>query len=136
MDKPLLAQLRPRIALLGGEPGRASLQILLVPFLRDAKLVDTSIHLDTIRIPTTALAELVGKTFKFPVNPDDGYIDGSIYLDSMHQPVDVTTMAFHLGRNRNVSVVLKGVYNFYLGECGEVEKVPFAFGVEVATCGV
>jgi hypothetical protein len=136
MERPLQTQLTPRIAILDGAAQRASFQILLAPFLFDSEIVDTSIRLDDIDLPSIALVDLVGKTFTFPVDPKDASIDGSIYLNAIHHPVDVTSMAFHIGRDRRVTVVFKGAYHWYLGERGEVDRQAFTFGVRVATCAV
>ncbi|GAA0582806.1 hypothetical protein [Actinomadura livida] len=54
------------------------------------ELVKTEISLDHIHLSATELTGLSQRTFTFPVNPEDGYIDGSIYLVASHCPVDVT----------------------------------------------
>jgi hypothetical protein len=43
-----------------------------------------------------------------PINPSDGYIDGSISLDGAQHPVDVTALSFHIGRDGLPKVVVKG----------------------------
>ncbi len=40
------------------------------------------------------MSELAHRAFTFPVNPEEGYIDGSIYLRHVHTPADVTRIAF------------------------------------------
>ena len=50
------------------------------------KRVETSIRLDGIDLPSNPKA-LAGRTCDFPVNPEDGYIDGSIYFFAAHHPV-------------------------------------------------
>ncbi|MFF5259047.1 hypothetical protein ACFY4C_08875 [Actinomadura viridis] len=57
-------------------------------------LVETEISLDSISLPATDPAALSGRAFTFPVNPEDGYIDGSVYLVATHCPVDVTRIEF------------------------------------------
>lgn len=46
-----------------------------------------------IELPATA-ADLAGRTFDFPANPNGNYIDGSIYLYHAHHPVDATRLSF------------------------------------------
>ncbi|MEU0497155.1 hypothetical protein [Mycobacterium sp. NPDC006124] len=58
------------------------------------EIVHTRLRLDFISLPAAHLAELGGRSFAFPVNPEDGYIDGSIYLGQAHNPVDVTEIDF------------------------------------------
>lgn len=70
-----------------------SIEIVLVPFRLDDEVVDTSIRLDDIALPDTVEA-LEQQAFSFPVNPADGYIDGTVYIQSRHNPVDVTHISF------------------------------------------
>lgn len=55
---------------------------------------ETCIQLDFIKIYFRSFSDLQDKEFEFPVNPEEGYIDGSVYLDSQHIPVDVTKISF------------------------------------------
>ena len=70
-------------ATLNGSSGDASIEIELEPFELDLddyyESVNTSIRLDGINISVDP-RELEGKEYRFPVNPDPGYIDGSIYF--------------------------------------------------------
>ncbi|TOB46260.1 hypothetical protein CGK04_24510, partial [Vibrio parahaemolyticus] len=64
---------------MSGVDGDVSLEIGIEPFelsLDDySEKIETVISLNGINLPTE-LNELAGRTFTFPVNPDDGYIDG------------------------------------------------------------
>lgn len=92
-----IQKLRPISTTLSGEDGDVSLEIKLEPF--DIKIgdfdehVDTTILLDLINIPTSP-EKLEGKTFTFPINPEAGYIEGSIYLYNAHNLIDVTRITF------------------------------------------
>ena len=55
---------------------------------------ESPLRADFIALPTVDLAALQGRVFDFPVNPDEGYIDGSIYFMDRHNPVDITRLAF------------------------------------------
>ncbi len=55
---------------------------------------ETSFRLDSIKLSITNLKELENQTFTFPINPEMGYIDGSIYLFDVHNIVDVTSITF------------------------------------------
>lgn len=127
--------LKPRHAILAGEPC-VSIMILMRPFLWNGEVVDTSIRLDGIELPSTHLNELIGKSFAFPISPEDGYINGSIYLESKHHPVDVTELSFPLARDGGLSVIVKGIYKFeHEGLCG-LPDTPFTFGVRVSSCAI
>lgn len=74
--------------------GLYDIRIDLSPFELDGEIVKTAIRLERINFPASSISNLSHKTFDFPVNPIDGYIDGSIYLRHVHNPVDVTKIAF------------------------------------------
>jgi hypothetical protein len=87
--------------------GAVSIEIRLLPFVFNDVVVETSIQLCNVAIPSVSIAELSGRTFDFPVNPAVGYIDGSIYLDGVHHPVDITKLLFSPS-----SVKLVGLFVF------------------------
>src|SRR4029077_15021805 len=57
-------------------------------------VVSTEVSLDFIELPANDLNGLANRSFHFPANPDDGYIDGSILLCGSHNPVNVTEIEF------------------------------------------
>ena len=128
--------LKPRHAILAGEQGCASITILMEPFLLDAEIVDTSIRLDGIELPSVHLKEIAGKSFSFPVNPAEGYIDGSIYLEGVHHPVDVVALNFPLSRDGGLSVTVKGIYKFRYHGLHDLPDTPFTFGIRVSSCAI
>jgi hypothetical protein len=136
MKKFPLDLIKPVVALLSGEPDCASVEIILKSFFLDGKLVETSIRLDGVEIPSIRLADLANKSFVFPINPSDGYIDGSIYIDGAHHPVDVTALSFHLGRDGLSKIVVKGFFDFEQEGLKDYEKTPFTISVLVATCAI
>ncbi|BDI30025.1 hypothetical protein CCAX7_20760 [Capsulimonas corticalis] len=71
-----------------------NIEIPIVPFELDDERVKTSIRLDWIDFGDKTITELTNTAFIFPVNPEEGYIEGSIYLRSAHNPVDVTRIDF------------------------------------------
>ncbi len=77
-----------------GEDENVTIEIALKPFVLEGQTVNTSVRLDRIALPTTNLTALENQSFQFPVNPTDGYIDGSVYIDGAHHPIDVTNIAF------------------------------------------
>ena len=66
---------------------------------------NTSFRLDGIKLDIKNLQELENKTFTFSINPEEGYIDGSIYLFDVHNIVDVTSITF--GKFKNQVLPLK-----------------------------
>ncbi|MGH3391468.1 MAG: hypothetical protein ACRDOO_21575 [Actinomadura sp.] len=58
------------------------------------ELIETEIVLDFIELPADELAGLSRRTFEFPTKPEDGYIDGSIYLIAAHCAVEVIRIDF------------------------------------------
>ncbi|MDB6139333.1 MAG: hypothetical protein JWO94_2405 [Verrucomicrobiaceae bacterium] len=63
-----------------------------VPFELEGEEISTDLCLDFITLPVTSWKQLAGRTFDFPVNPEEGYIDGSILLFDAHNQVDVTRL--------------------------------------------
>lgn len=129
-------ELKARHAILSGMPGDVSITILMRPFLRHQEIVDTSIRLDAIDLPSNRLGDLAGKSFEFPTNPDEGYIDGSIYLDNKHHPVDVTSLNFSKSRDGLLTLVVKGVYVFDLEGVDSPGNTPFILAATVSSCAV
>jgi hypothetical protein len=85
------------------EGGGLEIEIQLQPFELEGYAVDpddesntirTSISLSDIHLPVRQLSKLAGQTYRFPVNPTPGYIDGSIYVGGVHNPVEVTELCF------------------------------------------
>lgn len=58
------------------------------------EVVSTEILLNFIQLPATEPGGLRGLTFTFPERPEDGYIDGSVYLIAAHSPVHVRRIDF------------------------------------------
>ena len=79
------------------------IELFLEPFKWENKKVSTSIRMDSIDLNNLKFSELSNKTFKFAINPNEGYIDGSVYIESMHNPIDVTLISF--------GSRLQGLYN-------------------------
>jgi hypothetical protein len=71
------------------------------------KNYQTSFQLDWIKLNIRSLQDLENKTFTFPINPDEGYIDGSIYLFDVHNIVDTTSLSF--GKFKNQKIPIKTV---------------------------
>jgi hypothetical protein len=70
------------------------IHIPIVPFAWNGETATTSARLDFIDFKIREWDDLPEKAFPFPVNPSRGYIDGSIYLDHTHYPMDVTRISF------------------------------------------
>ena len=70
------------------------IKIPFAKFKYQGSEVGTSLRLDRIRFAVAGWRELSGREFRFPVNPEDGYIDGSVYLGGAHNPADVTRIKF------------------------------------------
>ena len=68
---------------------------------------ETSFRLESIKLAIHNLQELENKTFTFPINPEEGYIDGSIYLFDVHNLVDTTQITFGKFQNQNISINIK-----------------------------
>jgi len=94
-DKPFpIEQIQPTGGTFGGSPHDYSLTVSLATFELMGQALDTEIIFEGIDIPDGSVTALANKQFSFPVSPEDGYVDGSIYLCNVHNPVDATQIAF------------------------------------------
>ncbi|WP_063006284.1 hypothetical protein [Nocardia salmonicida] len=75
-------------------------------------IIDTAVRLDLIELPGPTLKDLDQRTFTFPVNPEDGFIDGSIYVGGGHCPVDVTRIEFGPVNDDRVTATLHAYFDF------------------------
>lgn len=72
---------------------QSAIEIPVSPFILDGQDVKTSIWLEEINFPSDP-EHLANHQFQFPINPEEGYIDGSIYLRNVHNSIDVTSITF------------------------------------------
>ncbi len=80
-------------------------------FIFENNITDTSIHLTQVIFPNDLL-NCVGKTIIFAINPNQGYIDGSVYLAERHNPVDVSEIKF-ISIEKNIwNVEMKMFFDF------------------------
>jgi len=86
----------------------ASIEVILMPFLYKGELVTTSIRLDGIAGLPMDLKKVTGKAFLYPINPLDGYMDGSMYVQGRHWPVDISRLAFGSVGSHFVSTSMSG----------------------------
>lgn len=68
--------------------------IPLEPFQFEGELQETSVRLNFIDFKLRDWHELEQNAFRFPRNPDSGYIDGSVYVCGVHAPADATQIQF------------------------------------------
>ena len=91
------------------DEGRYNIEVPISKFILDDKTIATSLRLDFIRLPNK-LETYIGEKITFPVNPTEGYIDGSIYLRDAHNPVDVTEI--HFLEMENNKLIVEMTMNF------------------------
>ena len=93
------------------------------PFEYDGETVNTSFALDSIELPVLDWRNLSGREFRFPINPEPGYIDGSIYLGHVHNPADVTMIRFEHPRGNLWGVAFDVLIDFTFEGPDELGKV-------------
>ena len=86
-------------------------------FVLDGDIISTSVDLYAIELPEP-LQNYMGKTMQFPVNPTEGYIDGSVYLRNAHNPVDVSEIRFLRLENDCVELELSMKFDFEYEDIG------------------
>jgi hypothetical protein len=66
------------------------------------KAYKTRISLDWIKLNVAKLEDIANKTFSFPINPEDGYIDASMYMFHAHNMIYTTSMTFGAFENQKI----------------------------------
>jgi hypothetical protein len=89
-----------------------SIVIPITPFSFDGETVETSVRLNFIDFGVTDWRLLSDKSFVFPLNPEEGYIDGSMYLGHAHNPADVNRIAFGRFNESSVEVDFDIAFDF------------------------
>ena len=82
------------------------------------------------------LATLADQTLAFALNPDEGAIDGSIYLGSAHHPIDVASLTFLRSRHDGLKVMVKGVYVFEHEGLDDIGNTPFTLTATLSACAI
>jgi hypothetical protein len=112
--RPLAARMSPSYVLVADCPSGSTswdIHVDLAHFDVSEELADwgdwplddtTSFRFDFIYLPIRQALDLANRTFRFPVNPAPGYVDGSIYLIDAHNVADLTELSF--GRLRDGAV--------------------------------
>ncbi len=62
-------------------------------FVLDGEVVSTDIVFGSFVLPNNLLSYL-GQSVTFPINPEEGYLDGSMLLRDAHNPVDIHQISF------------------------------------------
>lgn len=86
-----------------------SIEVELNTFEIDDEVIDTSLILDFIIFDINDLKELENESFDFPIHPETGYIDSSVYILWTHHPVSVSKITF--GKIDNGYIAVSIDYN-------------------------
>ncbi len=87
--------------------------------------VDTALRLDQVRLPDSDFAHLAGQSLVFPLNPHAGYIDGSIYLDGAHHPVDVSKITCGTNSIDGIEIEIEAQLIFEFEGLGPYRNTPW-----------
>jgi len=103
--------IRPRGGSLYIGDRQPGVSVELMPFTIDGEVVEQTLDF-TLEIGATDLKDLAGREFEFPSNPEDGYVEGSIYIWSAHNPIDLHSITFGDPHDDVVSVTLDMTFVF------------------------
>lgn len=109
-----------------------SIHIFMEPFMYNNEIVSPTIRLDNVDLPSIKLGDLASQSFTF--TEDD--IEGSIYLNGSHHPVDILSLQFFLGRQNQLTVLVKGIYDFEYEGLDDLSNQKFVFNTQISTCYV
>jgi hypothetical protein len=116
-----------------------SFQLPLIEESEDVETVETSIRLDYItliegRFP--GFKALQGREFTFPINPEPGYIEGSVYMYGMHNDVDVTRIIFGKVSGNHISATIVADFDLRAPEYGYDRLTQYPLEVQLEIEGV
>lgn len=121
---------------LSGAKGRVKIEIPIKSFEllleEEPTPVETALRMESMNLPSTDLAGLSGKSFRFPKNPGDGYIDGSIYIEHAHHPVDVTEITFGAISATAIEVKIDAVLDVEFEGLEDFENARWLFSTELS----
>jgi hypothetical protein len=103
------------------------IRIPIAAFSLESETVDTALRLDCVVLPTSHLQALSGSTLSFPTNPDDGFIDGSIYIGSGHHPIDVHEIKFAVTDGNSIQATITCEIDFEFEGLYDFEKTAWKF---------
>ena len=83
-----------------------SIEVELEEFEVDDEIINTSFILEFINFKIDDVHKLENQTFDFPVYPDTGYIDSSVYILYTHHPVSVSKITFGKIQNGYIAVTI------------------------------
>jgi hypothetical protein len=83
-----------------------TIEIELTDFFFENEPIESEVILNFVRLDINRLKDLENKIFEFPINPVDGYIDGSIYLFDVHNPFDVKKIEFKNWNDGSVDAII------------------------------
>ena len=93
------------------EENSYSLEIPVEPFLLNDELIETKILIDDLTFPRP-LVKMEEKVLNYPLNPDEGYIDASIYLNHVHNPIDIPKIEVLKVDNNHVELKVNFIFDF------------------------
>ena len=79
---------------ISGNSGKYFITIKLKPFNFDDEDVNQELKLENVALPAEIIENLSETSFDFPPNPNVGYVESSIYIWSVHNPIDVLHINF------------------------------------------
>ena len=128
MSKFPIASLQADKGLFGPHPLEGYfIRIPIAFFSLEAESINTAVRLDCVVLPTSNLQTLSGSTHSFPTNPDDGFIDGSIYIGSRHHPIDVHEIKFAATDGKSIKATIACEIDFGFEGLNDFEKTTWKF---------
>lgn len=106
-----------------GPFGYASISVGLAPFQFDTETHETSLRCDQVELNLDDFPALAGKTFEFPLNPEPGYIDGSLYLFGVHVVFLTKSLSFGQIGEETIPLRIEGTLEFSSSGLPEYEDV-------------
>ncbi|MFK0206496.1 hypothetical protein [Agrobacterium sp. NPDC090283] len=110
-----------------GPSGLSSISVGLATFEFDAETHETLLRCDQIDLDLDDLSALSDKSFEFPLNPEPGYIDGSICLFGVHVHFLTERLSFGSVGEETIPLRIDGILEFSSSGLSRYEDVALSF---------
>jgi len=116
-----------------GKSGDYCIIISLRSFTYENESIEDELVIEHLPFVAETPRNLSGQEFSFPPNPEDGYIESSIYMWGVHNPIDVLRIKFGNVEDGWIEATFDMRFVFeYEGLCNNLSKI-FTLALNIAS---
>ncbi|MBV9865635.1 MAG: hypothetical protein JO316_09815 [Abitibacteriaceae bacterium] len=104
--------LTAEVGTIAGTARQYSITIKLLPFHDGEETINETLRIDKLPLLAERIEELPGRQWAFPSNPQPGYVETSIYMWTVHNPIEVESIRFGKIENGYIEAELQTRFVF------------------------